>query len=142
MLKKSHASIPMIFKDYDTVIYEGAQGLLLSEDNVEYWPNLTPSYTGSKYIADYINGLDNSIDVEVCYVSRGYMTRHGAGKFLTECKREELNPMIIDRINETNKFQGTIRYGYLDLDLLERTIKKGFTILQKKYKIFGRFYST
>ena len=35
-----------IFDKYEYVIFEGAQGLLLDQNNIEYFPHLTPSNTG------------------------------------------------------------------------------------------------
>lgn len=109
-----------IQEKFDTVIFEGGQGLLLSEDNEEYFPNLTPSFTGSQIISKEINKYD--VDVEVCYVTRSYMTRHGAGKFPTECNKEDINPDIVDKTNQPNQYQEELRYGYLDIDdLILRT---------------------
>ena len=108
---------------YDTVIFEGGQGLLLSEDNTEYFPHLTPSHTGSKYIADFINAAGHDVEVEVCYVTRSYMTRHGVGRFDTECKKEDINPAIVDKTNQHNEYQQGLRFGYLDLNDLETRIK-------------------
>ena len=110
-------------KDYfDTIVFEGGQGLLLSEDNDEYFPNLTPSFTGSQIIAKEINEYD--VDVEVCYVTRSYMTRHGAGKFPTECSKDNINIRMIDKTNQPNQYQESLRYGYLNMEeLIERTKK-------------------
>ena len=102
-----------IIDDYDYVIFEGAQGLLLDQDNTEYMPHLTPSNTGIKNPLNIIG--DRKVDIEVCYVSRTYMTRHGAGRFDTECRKEDINPKIVDLTNVPNPFQDSIRYGTLDL---------------------------
>ena len=107
---------------FDTTVYEGGQGLLLSEDNNDYFPNLTPSFTGSQIISREIN-KSGVKDVEVCYVTRSYMTRHGAGRFDTECEKDAINPFIVDRTNMPNDFQGSLRFGYLDIGGLKRRIK-------------------
>lgn len=61
------------------------------------------------------------IDVEVCYVSRTYMTRHGAGRFDTECSKDEINKDMIDLTNVPNPHQDSLRYGRLNLlDLKNR----------------------
>lgn len=114
---------------YDYVIFEGAQGLLLDQNNLEYAPHLTPSSTGIKNPVDIIAKRD--ADVEVCYVTRTYMTRHGAGRFDTECEKKEINPRITDLTNIPNPYQDTIRYGTLDLvDLKERIVNdsKGYAV--------------
>ena len=72
---------------YDTVIFEAGQGLLLDQHYISHTKNLTPSSTGSFNIADFINFVGEPADIY--YVSRTYMTRHGAGQMGWECKREE-----------------------------------------------------
>lgn len=109
-----------ITSEYDYLIFEGAQGLLLDQNNVLYMPHLTPSNTGIQNPLDIIG--DNDFDIEVCYVSRTYMTRHGAGRFDTECKKSDINSKIIDLTNVPNPYQDSIRYGTLNLDDLNRRI--------------------
>lgn len=109
-----------IVDDYEYVIFEGAQGLLLDQNNLSYMPHLTPSNTGIKNPLDIIG--NRQVDVEVCYVSRTYMTRHGAGRFDTQCKKSDLNENIVDLTNIPNPFQDTIRYGMLMLDDLKNRI--------------------
>ena len=59
--------------------------------------------------------------MEVCYVTRTYMTRHGVGRFEEECDKSLINPSMIDETNGTNQFQGRLRYGELDVNgLLNR----------------------
>lgn len=102
--------IPM----YDIIVFEGAQGLELDEGNKKALPYITASKTTSfvpiKRIAPY------GFDVEICYITRSYFTRHGAGVFPTECQKEEINPCIEDKTNVHNDFQESIRYGKFDLD--------------------------
>ena len=109
-----------IVDDYNYVIFEGAQGLLLDQNNLSYMPHLTPSNTGIKNPLDII-GTRNA-DVEACYVSRTYMTRHGAGRFDTECKKSDINENIVDLTNVPNPYQDTIRYGMLMLNDLRNRI--------------------
>lgn len=108
-----------VMKAYDNVIFEGGQGLLLSDDNLFYQPNVTASSTGLRYIAKYFNEAesymdDDEVQCEVIYVTRSYATRHGAGRFRTECPKEEINPYMFDATNQTNEWQGALRYGRLD----------------------------
>lgn len=109
-----------IVDDYDYVIFEGAQGLLLDQNNLAYMPHLTPSNTGIKNPLDIIGS--RQVDIEACYVSRTYMTRHGAGRFDTECKKSDINENIVDLTNIPNPFQDTIRYGMLMPDDLKNRI--------------------
>lgn len=109
---------------YEYVIFEGAQGLLLDQNNVSYMPHLTPSNTGIKNPMDIIGGRE--ADIEVCYVSRTYMTRHGAGRFDTECSKSDINADIVDLTNVPNPYQDTIRYGMLELEDLKNRICSDF----------------
>lgn len=112
-----------ILKEYDNIVFEAGQGLLLDQNNTAYFPHLTPSNTGIKNPAKIINSVnwEEEIKVETCYVSRTYLTRHGAGPFKTECWKEEINPAIHDKTNEPNSWQGTLRYGFLNIkDMIDR----------------------
>lgn len=109
-----------IVDDYNYVIFEGAQGLLLDQNNLSYMPHLTPSNTGIKNPLDIIG--NRKVEVEACYVSRTYMTRHGAGRFDTECKKSDINENIVDLTNIPNPYQDTIRYGVLMLNDLKNRI--------------------
>lgn len=129
---------------FDTVIYEAGQGLLLSQSNMDYFPNLTPSFTGSEIISFDINNAPKDTDIEICYVTRPYLTRHGAGRFDTECKKNEINPLIVDKTNQPNEFQEFLRFGYFDIDsfidrverdfnFYKRTVTKSVAITQLNY---------
>lgn len=100
-----------IFDHFDNVVFEGAQGLMLDQNNLDYFPYLTPSNTGVQNVIPWIT---DDMDVEVCYVSRPYFTRHGAGPLPEECSREILGARI-DLTNHDNEWQGSLRYGRLDL---------------------------
>lgn len=125
MLKRIKFVDDNILDDYEYVIFEGAQGLLLDQNNMEYFPHLTPSNTGLTNPVNIIK--DKKVeDIEACYVTRTYMTRHGAGRFDTECKKEEINSDMVDLTNIPNEFQGMLRYGKLDLNDLYNRIEKDF----------------
>ena len=105
---------------YDIIVFENGQGLLLDQNNTEYYPHLTPSNTGIKNPARIIKSVNwtDEINIEACYVTRTYMTRHGAGAFPTECNKEEINPDIKDLTNVPNPHQDTLRYGKLNVEEL------------------------
>lgn len=100
-------------------VFEGGQGLLLSEKNLDYFPHLTPSDTGSTIARNTLH-YEGIGPKEICvnYVTRPYMTRHGAGKFETE----DPDLFFPDRTNQPNPYQGTLRFGYLDLPLFLQSI--------------------
>ena len=101
-----------IAKNYQTIVFEGAQGLELDENNVDAFPNVTASSTGSLVPIQRTKNLD--CDIEICYITRSYFTRHGAGKFPTECNVSEIGSGIVDMTNTTNKFQDSLRYGFFN----------------------------
>ena len=107
---------------YDTVIYEGGQGLLLDQANRDNFPHLTPSSVGMYNIYSDIAKLNCTPDI--FYVSRTYMTRHGAGPMEAECDKTDINPDIVDKVNQPNEWQGSLRFGLLDTDTLYQRIQK------------------
>ena len=115
-----------IQSDYDTLIFEGGQGLLLDQTNRGDFPYLTPSSVGSFNICETINGL-GADSTDVFYVSRSYITRHGVGPMDAECKKEDINPDIVDNTNIRNDWQDELRFGYLDTDRLYRRVQADFS---------------
>lgn len=101
-------------EDYDVLIYEGTQGLLLDMDS-EFYPNVTPSKVG-------IQTLQHLENPEIYVCSRVYLTRHGNG--YNPKKGVELNIEIEDKCNPYNEFQGNMKYGYFELDLLKKSLKQ------------------
>lgn len=168
-----------VLREYDRIIFENGQGLLLDRCRREYGCNTTPSNTGfrnpAELIREYIHMVENvydnrkkpytadtagngryvpknlqndrkdvwreehtaysrrqgaealcRIDVEVCYVTRTYLTRHGAGRFDEECDKAAINETMQDLTNVPNPHQGTIRYGILDETALLRRIREDY----------------
>lgn len=111
-----------IITKYDNVIFENGQGLLLDKDKHD--DHATPSQTGSDIANRFVDAWMPLEEMEVCYVTRTYLTRHGAGDFLQECDVAEINPDIEDKTNKENEFQGAMRYGKIDLQELETRIKE------------------
>lgn len=99
---------------YDTAVFEGAQGLMLDKDREDYFPHLTPSSTGMKNIRAILDRLKKR-EVEVCYVTRSFFTRHGAGRFDTESKKIQKAFGLYDKTNAPNEYQGNFRYGWFDI---------------------------
>lgn len=96
-------------------IFEGAQGLLLDQDNNEYFPHLTHSKTGLHNVRILCQQAGIN-DIDAYYVSRTYLTRHGAGKLPGE------NPTMRyeDNTNFKHPFQGELRFAPLDPHLKVR----------------------
>ena len=112
-----------ILSSYDEVIFEGAQGLLLDEDNISYSPHITSSHTGIHNPADFYQKHFQGADCEIIYVSRAYVTRHGAGPLPYEnMLNSNFSPK--DPTNTPNEWQGSMRsapHGTVD-EFLEPVI--------------------
>lgn len=111
-----------ILEKYDTAVFEGAQGLLLDCDREEYFPNLTPSHTGMKNVRKILDKFPQT-ETEVCYITRSYFTRHGAGKFLSEKSLIAKEYSLSDKTNHTNQYQGNFRYGFFDIDEFKHSLE-------------------
>lgn len=104
-------------EQYRTIVFESGQGLMLDWDNEEYSPHLTASHTGMKNVAALLKELEpdhntsTPYSLEIIYVSRTYVTRHGAGRLDHECPREAINPEMTDRTNVFNPWQDHLRYA-------------------------------
>ena len=96
--------------EFDEVIFEGAQGLLLDTDNTEFAPHISASHTGAKAAVD-ICSEEGIKDIEIAYVTRTYVTRHGAGVLPFEEEWPKYNLKIDDATNIENPWQGKIRYA-------------------------------
>lgn len=96
-------------------IFEGAQGLLLDQDRKEFLPHVTHSNTGMKNVRA-LCATAGITDVETYYVSRTYLTRHGAGPLPGEDDGLEYH----DDTNRAHPFQGRLRFAPLDKGLMDR----------------------
>ncbi len=105
-----------VLSQWGSVIFEGSQGLCLDERH-PFFPHVTRSKTGLTNIASICKraGITN---IEAVYVTRAYMTRHGVGPFPTEDK----NLSFVDLTNTENEWQGELRFGCLDLDLMKQSV--------------------
>lgn len=107
-------------EDYQTVIFENGQGLLLDKNiDKEYG---TPSYTGSEGAVRFIrqnHSLNDGINnIEFVYVSRRYITRHGKGPMIGY----PISMPDEDKTNVYNEHQGRIRCSTLDIAKLYNRI--------------------
>jgi adenylosuccinate synthase len=118
-IKKCTLSDYPILTTFTNVIFEGAQGLLLDEVK-GFFPHVTRSSTGIKNIIAIAKSCGIS-EVEVFYMTRAYLTRHGSGPLPFELKQIPY-PNIIDATNVPNMHQGALRFAWLNLDLLQQAI--------------------
>ena len=122
---------------YETYIFEGAQGLMLDMDNMEYFPNLTHSKTGSYNpvrILDEMGFDDKNIDVEVCFITRSYVTRHGNGRLDYECGFDRIKGFRGDKTNVPNPWQKSLRFAlHPEASEFNRFVKKDLLYYDGKF---------
>lgn len=127
------SNIESVLENYQTPIFEGAQGLMLSED-YKYFPYVTHSKTGVSNVIDLLEEAKPcELNIEVIYVTRSYLTRHGAGPLPNEMK-EKPYKNITDLTNIQNEFQGVLRFAPLDIDLLSENIENDYNKIHFKSK--------
>lgn len=114
-----------LVREYKNFVFEGAQGLLLDEDNIREYPHVTASKTGTHNVEEFFDkaGVEiGEVDFNLYYVTRPYLTRHGAGPMPTECPvsllEREFDMKIYDHTNVYDEFQEEFRYGELDINSL------------------------
>lgn len=105
--------------NYDDLVFEGSQGVLLDENYGWKPPHVTWSTTTPKHAFDFMEEYDlNRKKNIVVGVIKSYMTRHGQGPFPSE--------QDIGVKNEggtiPTQFNGGMRYGLLDLPLLSYAV--------------------
>lgn len=112
-----------IINSHDIVIFEGSQGVLLSEGNEEYWPHVTWTDTTFNNAWEILsNHIGRMPEITKIGVMRTYVTRHGKGPLLNEDKH--LVETMGEDHNVTNDYQGHFRGGWLDLDQLTKAVNK------------------
>lgn len=105
-----------IKENYNYVIFEGSQGVLLDMDH-GIFPNVTYANTTSKNALEICEklGLDKT-DISIHYITRSYQTRHGNGWMSNENPIKLINTE--DEINVFNEWQKKFKIGELDYELL------------------------
>lgn len=102
------------FPDVNTIIFEGAQGVLLDENCVDQYPHVTGSTTLPTHAIERCKDL--GVKYQIYGITRTYTTRHGAGPMLDESL--DIPEKHVDPV------PGKFRTGYLDITRLRKTIKQ------------------
>lgn len=121
---------------WDKLIFEGAQGLLLDQGHQNF-PFVTRSNTGIQNVSS-LASLKSIKHLDIYYVTRCYLTRHGAGP-LPNGSDICLCPYFKDETNIPHAFQGALRFAplnikklnaeiYADLNKLSKHISKKITL--------------
>lgn len=100
-------------------VFEGAQGLLLDQNNKDFFPHVTHANTGMTNV-EMLCAQARITHKEIYYVSRTYLTRHGAGPL----PGEDSSMSFADDTNRTNQFQGSLRFAPLDVTALRERIQR------------------
>jgi len=113
----------------DKLIFEGAQGLLLDQSHKNF-PHVTRSNTGLQNVSTI--AIHNNIShLDIYYVTRCYLTRHGAGPLDDECSTCPC-PHFRDETNLPHKFQGRLRFAPINVDAMNMEINADLNKLSKK----------
>jgi adenylosuccinate synthase len=104
--------------DFDVIIYEGTQGLLLDMEH-GFYPNVTPSRVGLNGIIKQQLPLRGA---EVYLVTRTYTTRHGNG--YTPLYEHDLDLSQKHETNVNNQFQGEFKTGAIETSLLNTAFNR------------------
>lgn len=122
-------------EDYDVLIFEGTQGLLLDPE-CGFYPYTTSTKVGLNAIPEkYLK------DAEVYLVTRTYLTRHGEmspfdRKFIIGRKRNLVIPESKLETNTFNEFQGEFRVAPMDCLPVEMAVyKHHLDNYQKRYRM-------
>jgi adenylosuccinate synthase len=123
-----HVALASVCPRFDSVVFEGAQGLLLDEDRLDQWPHVTRSKTGLANVVQIANEM--AIDeLDITYVTRSYLTRHGAGPLVGE---EDWS--LEDATNVANPYQGVLRFAKLSWNDLEDSIARDIRSCAQKLR--------
>lgn len=92
-------------------VFEGAQGLLLDQNQKQFFPHVTRSNTGMQNVRTLCEHAGIT-DIDIYYVSRTYLTRHGAGPLPGELQSLRYH----DDTNLPHDYQGMLRFAPLDVE--------------------------
>jgi adenylosuccinate synthase len=104
-------------RDYDNIIFEGSQGIMLDMDHGVF-PHVTFANTTSKNAHEILDKLKIKFR-DIYYVTRCYLTRHGSGPFLQEDLGLINNE---EEINVFNEYQKEFKTASIDYKLLNQAL--------------------
>lgn len=112
---------------FDNLIFEGAQGLALDQESGDF-PHVTRSFTGVDNVVRVLEDSGIVYDpINLCYITRPYLTRHGAGPLRDEVGADDLlfeTLKIVDHTNLPQEFQGSLRIARMNIDDMAARITK------------------
>lgn len=105
-----------IKNNYEHIIFEGSQGIMLDMD-FGFFPNVTRCNTTSKNAMEIIAKEQLPLP-DIYYVMRSYLTRHGNGYMPNETSAI----CFEDKTNKMHPWQGKFRQGYHSSELLHHAL--------------------
>lgn len=120
-------------EDEQPLVLEGAQGLMLDE-NLGAFPHVTRSITGLPSAIHAAAELTKRV-LQPVYVTRCYLTRHGAGPL--EHEGEDHGCKVVDKTNVPNQWQGSLRFAPLNLRQLRDFISMDISRGQLTCEMYG-----
>jgi adenylosuccinate synthase len=119
------------YNENDSIIIENGQGLLLNGNSNDV--HTTPSNTTSENLNAIMNLFNRNVNstntnIELCYVTRTYLTRHGRGDLSGEVQdKSNISEYIeTDSTNVFNPYQENIRYAPLNTKQLLKNISNDY----------------
>ena len=125
--------------DIETLVFENGQGLKLDQFyGSANEANTTPSFTGSIGVAKLLNEYTVDQEYQICkvtlnYISRTYLTKHGAGDFKEQVEFGYDHPTFIDKTNIYNQWQEDLRFAKLDYNQLFQRCNDDLEMFKKTY---------
>lgn len=117
----------MIAQHVDHLVFEGAQGLGLDEGAKDF-PYVTRSRTGITNVRTLLEAAHVVHPMVAYYVTRPYLTRHGAGPLAHEVSGHPFG-WTGPETNRTNEFQGAFRYAPFDAEGLVARVEQDWWML-------------
>ena len=115
---------------FDHLVFEGAQGLALDQESSDF-PHVTRSFTGIDNVIKACEAAKITAPLELFYITRPYLTRHGAGPLKNEVEKLD-HFEVVDKTNKPHEFQGSLRFAIQDLDDLASRISKDLAKIPAK----------
>lgn len=109
---------------YDVLVFEGAQGLALDQNSPDF-PHVTRSNTGLDNVLAALSRAGISDPISPTYVTRCYLTRHGAGPLPGEINSVDFGKyfQVVDETNRPHQFQGSLRFAPLGVDAFSNRVR-------------------
>lgn len=119
---------------FENIVFEGSQGILLDQ-TFGVMPWCTPSDTTSKNALSLISEVSKNIPIDIYYVCRPYITRHGSGPLLCDSMVLEKE----DPNNPYNEYQKSFRSCEFSIDLLMHSLEiDGLTNRHNEYGLIRK----